>query len=1224
MTTKRLVRLSLASCLFLACTGAVTLAEDDTCTPDGVTVVIGLDDVSTLLQFPPDRTIVHGLDTDLGKVTAARRALTAAGRYGQITVSRFDGKQLPYIDCTVNTAQSGTDGAHLRDEINRVLVPGGRSILNGVTTVKPSRTDTDEWTHYLYGPDNNAVSNDDVVGPPRRMQWVAGPRYSRHHDRMSSLNAVVSAGGKVFTIIDEGPSWSILMPPRWALTGRDAYNGKLLWKREIGTWSNHLHGLKSGPASLPRRLAAVDGYVYATLGLDAPVEQIDASSGETARLYAETTGTTELLISDGVCYAVCGPLPDGQWYKEGDRAITAVNLNTGAVLWRTGQWVVPGTLAVLDGQLYFYERDRVTCKSAYTGKTLWQSTPVPRPERYHSRFMPTLVATDKVVLIAGGEAANKGGWSTKGAKDTITALDSATGKTLWAAHHPDSGYASPEDVFVIDGKVWFGDSRDGAKPGNTYGLDLNTGEVKVTFPPSRDIYFFHHRCYRAKATKNYLLTSRAGIELVDFRRQQWDVNHWVRGACLYGVVPANGLIYAPQHPCACYLETKLDGFNALAAARGPRLPGVLPERLEKGPAFGASTVDVPRAASPTDWPTYRYDSTRSGSSPTPITAQSGKAFAIETGGRITSPVVSGNLLVVAAPDRHAVCAYDTARATPKWEYIAGGEVDSPPTLWRGLVLFGCRDGHIYCLRASDGELAWRFRAAPVDERLVVYERLESVWPVHGSVLIRDGVLYAAAGRSVFLDGGLRLVRLDAVSGRLLSETVLDGHAKVDGRDMQDYVSWLNMPAGKPDIMSSVDAHVYMRSQAFTPDGTPLALVAKPMGRSPDAGAPPPKQNPEHAHLFCPTGFCDDTGWHRTYWLYGSDFYSGWQGYFTAGKATPAGKILVSDANTVYGFGRRQQYWRWTVPMEFHFFAAAHDKVGTMDLTTRRRRAPAPPEAGKTGSYLWSKHYALLARAMCKAGDTIYVAGPRDVFDEQSRQNAPGAELKQLENWMGTKGGVLLAIAAKTGEAIGGAELAGVPVFDGLIASGGDLYCSTTDGKILALNGREISTDVLESLRMAAPPAPKADAAVAPLKRGKLLSPPVANKPFTVTAIVEAKAGAKGVILAHGGRNSGYALFAEKGIPVFILRNGSAVSRIAATQALPVGKSSLVVSVSKEALTLTLNDREVARGPGVLLARQPIDKLSTGYDNIDTVPASCVGDWTSEAPFSGKVEAIQVK
>ena len=70
-----------------------------------------------------------------------------------------------------------------------------------------------------------------------------------------------------------------------------------------------------------------------------------------------------------------------------------------------------------------------------------------------------------------------------------------------------------------------------------------------------------------------------------------------------------------------------------------------------------------------------------------------------------------------------------------------------PTIHEGMVLFGSADGRVTCLRLSDGALAWRFLAAPVDLRTIAFDRLESPWPVHGSVLLLDGVAYCSAGRS---------------------------------------------------------------------------------------------------------------------------------------------------------------------------------------------------------------------------------------------------------------------------------------------------------------------------------------------------------------------------------------------------------------------------------------------------------------------------------------------
>jgi outer membrane protein assembly factor BamB len=71
---------------------------------------------------------------------------------------------------------------------------------------------------------------------------------------------------------------------------------------------------------------------------------------------------------------------------------------------------------------------------------------------------------------------------------------------------------------------------------------------------------------------------------------------------------------------------------------------------------------------------------------------------------------------------------------------------------------------------DDGQLVWRFHAAPEDRQVVSYDRLESVWPVHGSLLLLDGLVYGAAGRSGFLDGGISLFALDPVSGELVHET----------------------------------------------------------------------------------------------------------------------------------------------------------------------------------------------------------------------------------------------------------------------------------------------------------------------------------------------------------------------------------------------------------------------------------------------------------------------
>ena len=64
-------------------------------------------------------------------------------------------------------------------------------------------------------------------------------------------------------------------------------------------------------------------------------------------------------------------------------------------------------------------------------------------------------------------------------------------------------------------------------------------------------------------------------------------------------------------------------------------------------------------------------------------------------------------------------------------------------------------------------------AGNVTGYLLAREQLESVWPVHGSPLVIDQRVYCVAGRSAFLDEGMRLVCLDVKTGKLLHEETLD-------------------------------------------------------------------------------------------------------------------------------------------------------------------------------------------------------------------------------------------------------------------------------------------------------------------------------------------------------------------------------------------------------------------------------------------------------------------
>jgi hypothetical protein len=520
------------------------------------------------------------------------------------------------------------------------------------------------------------------------------------------------------------------------------------------------------------------------------------------------------------------------------------------------------------------------------------------------------------------------------------------------------------------------------------------------------------------------------------------------------------MVYSPPHPCACYLEAKLYGFNALAPQSASRQriidAAAKAERLERGPAYGKIGNGKSETGNGAAWPTFRGDPERSGRAAARVPAKPSVAWSAEIGGRLTAPVVAGGRLYVAAVDAHTVHALDAASGKALWHFTAGARVDSPPTVWNGRVLFGSADGYVYCLRAGDGRLAWRYRAAPADLRMGAFGQVESVWPVHGSVLVREtdggeAELWTVAGRSMFCDGGLHLVRLDPATGKRIGETRFDDRMPDGKENLQAGIRGLNMPVALPDVLVDDGTFVYMRSQQLDAEGTRIDIDI-PTRRQREQKGPT-------AHLFSPTGLLDDDWWHRSYWVYGRVWKSGAGGYYQAGRFAPAGRPMVFDDETVYSFGRKPQYYRWTTPMEYQLYATPKQPeiVRTGEKKVKGfSAARKPPTAIQTA---WKTDVPVLVRAMVLAGDTLFLAGPPDLieepktlrtFDEPATQDLLARQAAAME---GAEGAVLWAVAKADGKKLAEQPLEAVPVFDGLIAAGGRLYCATVDGRIIALGGK---------------------------------------------------------------------------------------------------------------------------------------------------------------------------
>jgi len=963
----------------------------------------------------------------------------------------------------------------------RVLAPNGvavfvnrKSEIESRKLVKPWPKEMDEWTHYLHDASNNAVARDRLVGPPKGIQWVAKPLYCRSHEIDSSVSTLVSAGGRVFYILDEGLTGITdpRLPAKWSLVARDAFNGVLLWKRPIPRWGwrewkrkrlegkdwTTLRGQRGAfPIELHRRLVADGDKVYVTLGYAAPLSVLDAATGEVVRTFEDTEGTDEILCSGDVLVLRIRDLSADREKRRAEKAIPQLVLGlaagTGKVLWkRQVQRMLPLSLAVAGGRVFFHNRSEIVCLDLNTGRELWRAPCKPGKVGHH-----TLVAHEKVVLLQGPQR--------------LRVFSAETGRPAWTGpggRGPGAG--NPPDLFVTGGLVWWARPRPGLAQPNTQekrqgrnatgalamGYDLMTGELKKTVEIPNIMSPGHHfRCYRSKATERYILWPKRGVEFIDLEGDNHMRHDWLRAPCKLGVMPCNGLLYVAPHQCFCYPGVKLAGFLALSSRSGSESRGPVRERLKRGRAY--SQIRNPQSAlrNGEDWPTFRHDAKRSGSTKTHLSANLKRAWAADLGGRLTQPVIAGGRLFVASVDTHTVYALDAKTGKELWSFTAGGRVDSPPTIHDALVLFGCADGWVYCLRASDVALAWRFLAAPEERRVVAFGQPESGWPVHGSVLVMNGTAYFAAGRSSYLDGGIYLYGLDPKTGRKLHEGRLDGPhpdlAKDIGRpfDMEGTFS---------DVLVTDGSRLYMQQVML--DGNLAQQEAPRVTKMGDRKV--------GRHVFSTAGFLDGSGWNRTFWMYSER----WPGYYIANQSPKAGQLLVFDEKATYAvkcFTRRNCHSPMFFPGKEGYLLFSDDNDNEPVLVDKEGN-PKPVKWLPYDCYIssrgdtsvetpavdkdkgvgftrarpprWMEWVPIRIRAMVLAGEILFVAGPPDVLDPQD----------PLAAFEGRKGGLLRVVSAADGRKLAEYKLETPPAWDGMAAAEGRLYISMRDGKVICLGG----------------------------------------------------------------------------------------------------------------------------------------------------------------------------
>jgi len=1079
----------------LLCGGIVSAVQADsgldmlrsTETAGGLVVHLGCGDGRLTAELcPNDRYLVHGLDADAANVERARRRIHSLGLYGKVSIEQFSGPRLPYAGNLVNLIVASGEWQVAREEIMRVLAPGGVTLEVGPETRnmkpetlfrKPWPDEIDEWTHFRYSAEGNMVSRDELVGPPQRLQWVSGPIFQRHHGIEPSITATVTSGGRIFYIIDEAPLGFTGMPGQWRLVARDAFNGVPLWKRDMSDWGSRAwsywtesHAARfNHPLHVRKRLIAKADRVYATLGFNSPITAMDAATGETVMTYEGTDYADEFVLRDGILYVAVNDGPQRPWPGEGVRPeptgrrspssqkhVWAVDAATGKVLWKTGPFVGSAAkidrmasmrhlnLTVAEKGVFLIDEKHVVGLNRETGNEMWRIDrlilPTPSEKDGNVGNLYHLLASENVqtVVYHDGRLFVLHLPTDRTMKHRLPAilqaLDPATGQELW---HYDRAtpiaYIEWPDVFAIGDTVWLPDR----KAMTLIGLDTATGDEKVVHSIEKALNVgHHHRCYPNRASVNFAVLGRRGAEFVDFKTGELTLHHWLRTGCRSGHVLGNGLFYRPPDHCQCYMQFQPRGFLAMSSSKLPSTQPPSDSRLIKGPAYKQIENRKSAIEDPTGWPTYRHDPMRSAMATSPIPAAPKRSWQVKLMGRLSAPIVAGGKVFVASEDTHRIIAIDAATGEKAWAFTAGGRVDSPPTAWQGYVLFGCRDGRVYCLRASDGALAWRFNAAPEDHRIVAFGQIESSWPVCGSVLVAGGTAYFVAGRTSMLDNGVYAYSLDVATGKILDTQQI--------REIQTETKTTGkLPEGAlSDILTTDGQGVYLRKRKL--DLSPSVKDAFPR----ELAATRPT-------LAADGGFANRRWFHRAFW------------HFSSSVARAKGNLIAFDGTRAYVAvanlpgGPNQTFHipsggltsrvagldgdgpRWLANPNLHvggsvLFAAKSKTDKNAAEIPDPRGSRYSKSTGRPAPAIWRhNHLPIYPWAMVAGNKYLAVAGPP-------------AEVQRDDPWAGFEGragGELHILDSETGKPGNKVDLDSPPVWDGMAVANGRLFIALQDGSI---------------------------------------------------------------------------------------------------------------------------------------------------------------------------------
>ncbi len=404
------------------------------------------------------------------------------------------------------------------------------------------------WQHQ-YGPSGNSACSDDAyIHGEISVLWFGRPGPRPMPDRGPRNPAPLASNGRLY------------VQGNRTLFGIDAYNGTILWSKQIPTMRR---------ANMPRdcsNMVATPDALYVAFGdysvafegrtgkrkIDLPV--LESPKGE-KRHWGYLANQGRALLGSGVHPGSQYLGDEGEWFEHfkkdqisrvASEYVFSVDRHTGSQNWRyDGGAVVNSSIAVDEEKMFFVEGRSEEAKGAkgrlspkelkkqqflialdlHTGKKLWE-----REFDFSLLQYTTYLAVSEGHIVVCG--------TDEGKKYHIFVFDTKEGKPLWEHHekaHKDHHSGHLSRPVIIGKKLYI----------NKHTYKLETGEILSVHK------FDYHGCGTQAASKGAIFHRFEYHGMLDLKTGKRTEFLGVRGGCWLGQIPAEGLLLAPETGSGC-------------------------------------------------------------------------------------------------------------------------------------------------------------------------------------------------------------------------------------------------------------------------------------------------------------------------------------------------------------------------------------------------------------------------------------------------------------------------------------------------------------------------------------------------------------------------------------------------------------------------------------------------------------------------------------------------